>query len=212
MTRHVKLCGLRRPEDVEAALKAGADDLGFIFYPGSKRNVPLEDASLLRALVPSQRRAIAVVVDADDATLDAIATRFQPDAFQLHGEESPERVREVKERTGRPVIKAIAVRTRADIDAARAYEQVADALLFDTKASDGTSGGTGQSFDWHLMQGFDSTLPWYLSGGLGPDNVAEAIRISGTKRVDASSRLETAPGEKDHALLAAFVAAAKGGY
>lgn len=209
MSLRVKLCGLRRPEDVEAALRVGADDLGFIFYPGSKRHVSLEEASLLRALVPSQRRAIAVMVDPSDADLEEIMQRFQPDAIQLHGEESPQRVEALRSLARRPAIKAVAVRTHADVERAYAYSHSADELLFDTKAAEGVSGGTGKSFDWHLMQGFDSPLPWYLSGGLGPDNIAEAIRISHAQRVDASSRLETAPGEKDHALLAAFVAAVK---
>lgn len=209
MTRLVKLCGLRRPEDVEAALRAGADDLGFIFHPASKRHVSLDEASLLRALIPPERRAVAVVVNADDDTLEAIITRFRPDALQLHGEETADRVRDVKDRYSLPVIKAIAVKDAADIAHAANYMNFADALLFDTKAPDGTSGGTGRAFDWTLLQGFDSPLPWYLSGGLGPDNVAEALRLTGASRVDASSRLETAPGVKDHALLAAFVAAAR---
>jgi phosphoribosylanthranilate isomerase len=209
MSRRVKLCGLQRPEDVVAALHAGADDLGFIFFPPSRRHVAMGDAPLLRALVPPQRRAIAVVVDASDHELEDLLRDFQPDALQLHGEESPERTAEIRRRSGRPVIKAIAVHDATDIRRADAYASAADELLFDTKAADGTSGGTGQSFDWHLVHGFASTLPWYLSGGLGPDNVAEALRISGAMRVDASSRLEAAPGEKDPALLAAFVAAAK---
>jgi phosphoribosylanthranilate isomerase len=209
MSLRIKLCGLRRPEDVEAALKAGADDLGFIFYPGSKRYVSLEEASLLRALVPSQRRAIAVLVNPSDADLEDMMLRFQPDAIQLHGEETPERVEALRSLARRPAIKAIAVRTRDDVERAYAYSHAADELLFDTKAAEGVSGGTGLSFDWHLLEGFDSPLPWYLSGGLGPDNVADAIRTSRAQRVDASSRLETAPGEKDHALLAAFVAAVK---
>lgn len=209
MTYRVKLCGLRRMQDVEAALHAGADDLGFVFYAGSKRYVSTEDAPLLRAIIPAQRRAIAVVVDADDETLDVITSRFQPDMFQLHGNEAPERIAAVKIRTGRPVIKAIAVHARIDIETAQIYNGVADALLFDTKARDGTSGGTGESFDWRMMDNLTTTLPWYLSGGLGPDNVADALRISGAKWVDASSRLESAPGEKDPALLAGFVAAVK---
>ena len=143
MSRIVKLCGLRRPEDVEAALRAGADELGFIFHPPSQRNLSLEDAALLRAFIPPQRRAIAVMVNPSDETVDEILRRFQPEALQLHGEETPERVAELRLRAGRPVIKAIAVKTADDITAASMYEAVADALLFDTKAPGGTSGGFG---------------------------------------------------------------------
>lgn len=210
MTCIVKLCGLRRPEDVEAALRAGADDLGFIFYPASKRNLPLEDARILRALIPSQRRAVAVVVNPDDDLLKEILSVFRPDMLQLHGEESPNRTQEIRQRFGLPVIKAIAVKDAADVDAAHAYADAADALLFDTKAPDGRSGGTGQAFDWTLLRGFESPLPWYLSGGLGPDNVADALRLTGARRVDASSRLEATPGMKDPSLLAALVAAVRG--
>ncbi|MBY0354527.1 MAG: phosphoribosylanthranilate isomerase [Rickettsiales bacterium] len=205
----VKLCGLRRPEDVDAAIHAGADELGFIFYPSSQRHVSLTEASLLRALVPSQRRVVAVTVDASDDELDAIAQFLQPDVFQLHGNESPHRVHEVKTRLQRPVIKAIAVKNMQDVHAAERYEESADYLLFDTKHSSGASGGTGITFDWQLLHGFSSSLPWYVSGGLDADNVSEALRITAARRVDASSRLEVAPGVKDAAKLSAFVLAAK---
>lgn len=209
MSITIKLCGLKRPNDVEAAIEAGADDLGFIFFPLSPRHVSLEQAPLLRALVPPKLRAVAVAVDATNDEWDAIVAAFRPDVLQLHGDESPERVRDIQARFQRPVMKAIAIRTAMDVQRAAAYAECADTLLFDTKSPDGRTGGTGMVFDWKLLQGFQSPRPWYLSGGLDADNITEALRLTGATCVDASSRLEVRPGEKDAEKMRAFVAAVK---
>lgn len=213
METRVKICGLRRPEDVAAAAQAGAVYGGFVFFPKSPRNVSVEEARALAVEAPVGLAKVALLVDADDALIDAVTGAVPLDMLQLHGKESPERVTEIRARTGLPVMKAIGVATPDDLPAIDIYAQVADQLLIDAKAPKGADlpGGNGLSFDWRLLAGRKYwTRPWMLAGGLTPANVAEAVRLTGARQVDVSSGVERAPGDKDAALIADFVAAATG--
>lgn len=206
----IKICGLSTPETLAATIAAGADMAGFVFFEKSPRHIDLETARTLGRLAQGRISKVGLTVDADDALLDAIIDDLKPDLLQLHGRESPERVRAVKARFGLPVIKALGVATAADVEFARAFEGVADILLFDAKPAPGAAvpGGAGVAFDWNLLRGA-STKNWMLSGGLDPENVAEAVRLTGAPAVDVSSGVERARGVKDAAKIAAFVAAAR---
>ncbi len=209
MTASVKICGLKTPETVVAAVEGGAAFIGLNFYPPSPRSVTPEVAAQISAGVPATVSKVALVVDADDATIDRIAEALAPDIVQLHGRETPERVREIKARTGRTVMKVLSIATSEDIARARAYEAVADILMFDAKPPPGgLPGGNGLPFDWRLLKNAAWSLPWFLAGGLTPANVAEAIRSTGATRVDVSSGVEDAPGEKSPEKIRQFLAAA----
>lgn len=210
MSIAVKICGVTTSEAVEAAASSGATHLGFMFFESSPRNIAPARAYELSTLAPGLR-AVGVTVDADDKTLDAIVATAHPRTLQLHGAETPDRVREVKARYRMPVIKAIAIATADDVDSARAYEGVADMLLFDAKAPN-VHGGSGRAFDWRLLAGHESRTPWLLSGGLSPDNVAEAIRITHALGVDVSSGVEKARGVKDPLLIERFVHEARAAF
>ncbi len=201
MTLRVKICGLTMPEAVDAA--RDADFAGFIFYPPSPRNLTVQAAAALA--VKSRPPTVAVTVDADDALLHDIKTVLKPTYFQLHGRETPERVREVKKTFGIPVIKAIGIASGDDAAKAYAYEESADMLLFDARPPKGLPGGNGVVFDWRILAHRSFAKPWFLSGGLDSDNVEEALRISGARMVDVSSSLESSPGVKDPALVRAFI-------
>jgi phosphoribosylanthranilate isomerase len=206
----IKICGLSSPHTLEATIAAGADMAGFVFFEKSPRHIDLETARTLGLLAQGRIRKVALTVDADDATLDAIVADLAPDMMQLHGKESPARVAEVKARFGLRVIKAIGVAATQDIEAARAYEGAADILLFDAKPAPDASvpGGAGVSFDWNLLRNIGAAN-WMLSGGLDPENVAEAIRRTGAPAVDVSSGVERERGVKDAGKIRAFVAAAR---
>ena len=206
----VKICGLSTPGTLEAAIAAGADMAGFVFFEKSPRHLSLETARALGAQAAGRIRKVALTVDADDAALAAIVEALAPDLLQLHGAETPSRVREVKARFGLPVIKAVGVATAGDVEASSAYEGVADILLFDAKPQPNSMvpGGAGVSFDWELLRNIDAAN-WMLSGGLDPEIVAEAIRRTGAQAVDVSSGVERERGVKDAAKIAAFVAAAR---
>lgn len=215
MSLDIKICGLKTPEAVAAALDAGASHVGFIFFGKSPRNVAPAEAAALRAAASGRAQAVAVTVDADDALLDEISTAMQPDAFQLHGRESPQRVAEVKARYRRPVIKAFSVSTPADLAAIGAYVGVADRFLFDAKPPKDAvlPGGNGVAFDWSVLSGLPRGVDYFLSGGLNAANVGEALRIASPPAIDVSSGVESAPGVKDRRLIEAFfraVAAARG--
>ena len=213
MDIRVKICGLSRPEDVTAAARAGAVYGGFVFFPKSPRAVSADVAQALAVDAPVGLAKGALVVDADDALIDEITTKVPLDMLQLHGKESPERVAELRARTGLPVMKAIGVSGEDDLPAIDVYSQVADQLLIDAKPPKDAvlPGGNGLSFDWRLLQGRKYwTKPWMLAGGLTPDNVAEAVRLTRARQVDVSSGVESAPGVKDAAKIDAFVAAATG--
>jgi phosphoribosylanthranilate isomerase len=211
MATTVKICGLSTLPTLDAALAAGADMVGFVFFAKSPRHIGLDTARLLGKKARGRARIVALTVDADDATLAAIVEALAPDMLQLHGRETPERVKAVRDRFGRPAMKAIGVAERSDLALARAYETVADFLLIDAKPPRDAilPGGNGQTFDWRLMQDFAPAVPWMLSGGLGPDNVADAIRLTGAGGVDVSSGVESGAGVKDEQKIAAFVAAAR---
>jgi phosphoribosylanthranilate isomerase len=211
MTLLVKLCGLSTPGALDAALAAGANLVGFVFFPPSPRNVLPLAARDLGARVKGQALKVALTVDADDALFDAIVENLKPDILQLHGHESPERVRALKARFGMPVMKAIPVETAADLGAIARYRGVADRLLFDARAPREATrpGGLGKCFDWTLLAGIEAGSDYLLSGGLDADNVAEALAVTGAPGVDVSSGVERRPGEKDPQKIAAFVKAAR---
>ncbi len=206
----VKICGLSSPESLLAAIAAGADMAGFVFFEKSPRHIDLETARALGALASGRIRKVALTVDATDDALAAIVGDLVPDMLQLHGHERPERVAAIKSRFGLPVIKAIGVATAGDVETANAYESVADILLFDAKPAPGAAvpGGAGVSFDWALMRGV-SSAGWMLSGGLDPENVQDALRRTHAPAVDVSSGVERESGVKDVNKIKAFLAAVR---
>jgi phosphoribosylanthranilate isomerase len=212
MSVEVKICGLKTPAALEAALAGGADYVGLVFFPPSPRNVTPETAAALAAKARGRARIVALTVDPDDALLDAIVAAAAPDLIQLHGDETPERVAEIRGRWGRRIIKAVPVETAGDVQEARRYQAVADLVLFDARAPAASTrpGGNGAPFDWRSLLGLEDGLPFVLSGGLTPDNVADAIRLTGAAVVDVSSGVESRPGEKDPDLIRRFLRAAKG--
>ena len=211
MSLIVKICGLKTPETLEAAITAGADWVGFVFFAKSPRNVSLDEAKALGKIVGSRAKKVALSVDADDAALADIEKALKPDFHQLHGHETPARVAAIRAKFGRPVIKAIGIAEAADLETARAYETAADWLLLDAKPPKNAAlpGGNGLTFDWQLLAGLDLEKPFMVSGGLDPSNVGEAIAISHPAGVDVSSGVETAPGVKDPAKIRAFIEAAR---
>jgi len=211
MSLIVKICGLKTPETLEAAITAGADWVGFVFFAKSPRNVSLDEAKALGEIVGSRAKKVALSVDADDAALADIEKALKPDFHQLHGHETPARVAAIRAKFGRPVIKAIGIAEAADLETARAYETAADWLLLDAKPPKNAAlpGGNGLTFDWQLLAGLDLEKPFMVSGGLDPSNVGEAIAISHPAGVDVSSGVETAPGVKDPAKIRAFIEAAR---
>jgi len=206
----VKICGLRKPEHVRVAVSAGAAYVGFVFFPKSPRHLTIEAARLLAVDVPPGVAKVALVVDADDAALDSIVETVPLDMLQLHGQETPSRVEELRTRYGLPVMKAVGVADEDDLPALAEYGQVADQLLVDAKPPKGADlpGGNGLAFDWRLIAGRRWPVPWMLAGGLTPANVANAIRLTGARQVDVSSGVESAPGIKDPQLITAFLKAA----
>lgn len=204
-----KICGLTDPADIPAAILAGAAYLGFVSFPRSPRHLDLDAIVQMAAQVPAGIVNVALTVDADNALLDALTARAAIDMLQLHGSESPARVADVRARTGLPVMKALGVATAGDLDAIARYARVADQILVDAKpASAGDlPGGNGLAFDWRLVAGRHWPVPWMLAGGLTPDNVVEAVRVTGARQVDVSSGVESAPGVKDAGRIAALGAA-----
>jgi phosphoribosylanthranilate isomerase len=211
MSLIVKICGLSTPETLEAALAAGADMVGFVFFPPSPRHVSLEIARALGRQVRGRAKKVALSVDADDALLAGCIDALQPDILQLHGKETVARLRDIRQKFALPVMKAIAVETAADLAGLPGYAAVADQILFDARAPKGATrpGGLGAAFDWHLLEQLDLKLPFMVSGGLNAANVAEAVRITGACGVDVSSGVERAPGVKDPEMIRAFVGAAR---
>lgn len=212
MTVRAKICGLSTPETVDAAVAGGATYVGFVFYPPSPRSVKPAEAASLAARVPVPVIRVGLLVDEDDESIAAILETCPLDMLQLHGHERPERVAAIRKRFGLPVMKAIPIEGPGDATAARAYETVADWLLFDAKpprAVDGAPkplpGGNARSFDWTLLAGLSWRLPWMLSGGLTPENVAEAVRIAGAETVDVSSGVEDRPGLKNVEKIGRFL-------
>jgi phosphoribosylanthranilate isomerase len=211
MSLIVKICGLSTPETLDAALVGGADMVGFVFFSPSPRHVTLDVARALGKQAKGRAVKVALSVDADDADLENSIDALKPDILQLHGKESVARVRDIKQKFGLPVMKALAVETRADLAALPGYAAVCDRILFDAKPpKDATRpGGLGAVFDWHLLEGLDLKLPFMVSGGLTAANVAEALRITRAGGVDISSGVESAPGIKDPDMIRAFIRAAR---
>jgi phosphoribosylanthranilate isomerase len=207
----VKICGLKSIEALDAALDAGADMVGFVFFPPSPRNLGLEAAKVLGERVKGRAKKVALPVDATDAELTAAIEALRPDMLQLHGKEAPERVASVRSRFRLPVMKALPIETRADLSPVYTYAKVADWLLFDARAPREATrpGGLGKPFDWTVLERLNPGVPFMLSGGLDAGNLAEALRIARPTAVDVSSGVERAPGEKDTAKIRAFVLAAR---
>jgi phosphoribosylanthranilate isomerase len=207
----VKICGLSTSETLDAALDAGADMVGFVFFPPSPRNVSLADVGALGRRANGRARKVALSVDADDALLTNIVDTLRPDMLQLHGKETPARVSAIRQRFGLPVIKALPIETKSDLGAIPLYARIADWLLFDARAPREATrpGGHGKTFDWRLLEQLDVAVPFMLSGGLDADNVVQALRITRAGGVDVSSGVESRPGVKDPDKIAAFVRAAR---
>jgi len=207
----VKICGLATSEALDAALDAGADMVGFVFFPPSPRHLTVAAAGAMGARVRGRAEKVALTVDADDAALEQIVATLRPDLLQLHGREPPMRVASLKKRFGVPVMKAIAVAAAEDLAIVETYAGIADRLLFDARAPREATrpGGLGNVFDWHLLQDIRSGVPFMLSGGLDVGNVADALRITHAPGVDVSSGVERAPGDKDPEKIRAFVRAAR---
>ena len=207
----VKICGLSTPEALDVALEAGADMVGFVFFAPSPRHVTFERAHALASRVLERAQKVALTVDADDALLDAVVEALQPDMLQLHGAEPPARVEAVRRMFGLPVMKALPIAAKSDLDGIARYAGVSDRLLFDARAPREATrpGGLGRPFDWHLLENLDPGVPFMLSGGLNAANVGEALRITRAPGVDVSSGVERAPGEKDPDKIRAFVRAAR---
>ena len=211
MSLIVKICGLSTPETLDVALDAGADMVGFVFFPPSPRSLGFDAARTLGERVRLRAQKVALIVDADDVLLDAVVEALHPDILQLHGHEPPERVAALQERFGLPVMKAIAVETAADLAGIAAYAHIADRLLFDARPPRTATrpGGLGKTFDWRLLENLDPGVPFMLSGGLDAGNVGTALRITNAPSVDVSSGVERAPGVKDPDKIRAFVRAAR---
>jgi phosphoribosylanthranilate isomerase len=211
MSLIVKICGLSTCETLDVALGAGAEMVGFMFFPPSPRHLSLGVAEELGRQVKGRAQKVAVSVDADDAVLENIVEALRPDLLQLHGKESVARVRDVKARFRLPVMKVIPVETSADLAGLAGYAAVADRILFDARApKDATRpGGLGATFDWHLLEGLDLKIPFMVSGGLNAANVAEAVRVTGAGGVDISTGVESAPGVKDPEKIREFIRAAR---
>ena len=203
----VKICGLTTPETLDAALAHGAAFVGAVVFPKSPRHIEPMHAATLFERARGRARIVAVTVNADDALLTEIALILKPDLIQLHGSETPERALETRRLTRAGIIKALPVSTPADLQAADGWEDVVDHLMFDARPPEGSDlpGGVGARFDWAMMQGRTYARPWFLAGGLTPQNAAQAAAISGAPMLDVSSGVETAPGVKDSARIAAFL-------
>lgn len=210
MSIRAKICGLSTPEAVDAAAAHGASHAGFVFFERSPRHVTPQQAAPLVARLPETVTPVALVVDTPDEAIAAILKQVPVRLLQLHGHETPQRVAAIKSRFGLPVMKAVGIGNAGDVAIAHSYEAVADLLLLDAKPpKKGLPGGNGLAFDWQLIAGEAWDKPWFLAGGLTPDNIAQAIRSAGAHAVDVSSGVESAPGVKDLDLIAAFLAAVR---
>jgi phosphoribosylanthranilate isomerase len=211
MSLIVKICGLSTRETLDVALDAGADMVGFVFFPPSPRHLSLEAARNLGKQVSRRASKVALTVDADDATLANIVEALQPDVLQLHGKETVARLRAIKQKFGLQVMKVVAVESLVDLAALADYTGVADRILFDARAPSQASrpGGLGAVFDWRVLEKLDLELPFMVSGGLHAGNVAEAVRVTRAGGVDVSSGVERALGVKDPEMIRAFIHAAR---
>lgn len=211
MALDIKICGLKTDEAMAAALAGGASHVGFIFFAKSPRYVEPAQAGRLRQAAIGKAKAVAVTVDADDAFLDEIVAKMNPDMLQLHGAETPERVAAVKARYGLPVMKVFSVSEAADLDRLKPFVGIADRFMFDAKPPKGSQlpGGNGVAFDWRILAGLDAGLDYMLSGGLNAANIGDALRSANPPAIDISSGVESAPGVKDPALIEQFFRAVR---
>jgi phosphoribosylanthranilate isomerase len=209
MSIKAKICGLNHPAAVAAALAGGASHVGFVFYPPSPRSIDPLKAASLAAGVPAGIVKVGLFVDASDEDIARTLNEAPLDMLQLHGDEMPRRVKDVRRKFGKPVMKALRVASAADIAAADEYLPAVDWLLFDAKPppemKNALPGGNAISFDWSLIAGRGWSKPWMLSGGLNIGNLADAVRITGAKTVDVSSGVEDSPGRKNPEKIAAFL-------
>jgi phosphoribosylanthranilate isomerase len=207
----IKICGLKTPAALDAALDGGADLVGFVFFPPSPRHIGFEAARTLGERVQARARKVAVSVDANDELLKSCIAALRPDLLQLHGREPPERVAVIRSRFGLPVMKALPITERADLSSVHLYGNVADLLMFDARAPREATrpGGLGKAFDWRLLENLALRVPFMLSGGLDAGNVGEALRTTRADGLDVSSGVEHAPGEKDADKIRAFIRAAR---
>jgi phosphoribosylanthranilate isomerase len=207
----VKICGLSTPETLDAALEAGADMVGFVFFPPSPRHLGFDTARPLGARVRGRAQKVALTVDAEEEFLKAVIEALRPDMLQLHGVESADRIEALRQTFGLPVMKALPISVKGDLDRITHYAAIADRLLFDARAPrDATRpGGLGNTFDWRLLQDVNPGIPFMLSGGLDAGNIGEALRITRASGIDVSSGVERAPGVKDPDMIRAFVRAAR---
>ncbi|WP_208350484.1 phosphoribosylanthranilate isomerase [Pseudaestuariivita rosea] len=211
MSVKIKICGLKRSEEIRAAADAGAQYVGLVFFPKSPRNITVEQAKALATTAPVGLAKVGLFVDTPDDFLDRVLTSVPLDILQLHGHETPDQVAHIRQRYGLPVMKAIGIADEADLPQINDYAAVADQILVDAKPPKTADlpGGNGLSFDWRLIAGRRWPVPWMLAGGLTPLNVAEAVRLTGASQVDVSSGVESAPGVKDIDLITDFISAAQ---
>lgn len=213
MTVQAKICGINDATAMQTAVAGGATFVGLVFYPPSPRSLEPEKAAELAALVPEGVTTVGLFVDPDDTLIDTVLAKVPLDLLQLHGAETPARCQALRTRTGLPVMKAIKVADARDVESAHAYEGAVDWLMFDAKApkemKNALPGGNALAFDWTLLAGREWPMPWMLAGGINPDNVVAAVKASGTRVVDVSSGVESAPGHKDPARITAFLNALK---
>lgn len=207
----VKVCGFTRKKDVESAVKAGVNYVGFVFYPPSSRNISADTAAELSFITPVGIIKVGLFVDPDNAFLDSVLDVVPLDMIQLHGAETPERVQQIKKRSGLPVMKAVAIENTADVEKLASFERVADQILCDAKPAKGelVPGGNGRQFDWSLLANYNWKKPWMLAGGLDVNTVAQAVRVTGARQVDVSSGVEYKKGLKNPDKIKAFIEAAQ---
>lgn len=204
----IKICGLSTPETVTSAIEHGADFIGLVFYPPSPRHVEIEVAKYLTSQVPDNVEIVGLFVNPNDQTLLEVLNDVPLSMIQLHGGERPERVREIKETFNLPVMKAVPIEHKEDLESITQYEDVADWLLFDAKGKE-LPGGNGIAFDWSILKDYSGSKPWMLAGGLTPDNVAEALKVLSSDAVDVSSGVESTPGQKDPHKIESFLKCVK---
>lgn len=200
----IKICGINDKESILAASEFGAHYIGFMFYPSSKRYIPIDTAKTLLGSVPDHMEVVGVFVNPSDEELETILSEIPLDLIQLHGHETPERVQEIEERFSTPLIKAIHIENKADVLKVMDYDEICDFLLFDTK-TENEYGGSGQSFDWTLLEGLELGTPWILSGGLNENNIVNALDYLTPSVVDVSSGVESGPGKKDREKIQSFL-------
>ena len=214
MTVTAKICGINDPEAMRAAITGRASHVGLVFYSLSPRAVNPGEAMALSAVVPERVQKVGLFVDPEDDQIDKTLSVVKLDMLQLHGDETPDRVRDLKARTGKKVMKVIKVSEPEDLVRAEAYVRIADALMFDAKPpkgmKDALPGGNAVSFDWRILSGRKWPLPWMLAGGLTKYNVETAVELSGARIVDTSSGVEDVPGHKNVDKITEFLRAVAG--